>query len=93
MLGVLLQNLWTTFNPRTIVVGGKTCIATPRLLQVALETLDAYARIAGMPAPVVRPARHGLLATAVGAAALVLHQYLRPLQRGATAVRGGPRSS
>ena len=87
MLGVLLQNLWTVFNPRTIVVGGKTCVGTPRLLQVALETLEGYAQIAGMPAPSVRPARHGLLATAVGAAALVLHQDLRPMQRRAAAAR------
>jgi hypothetical protein len=35
----------------------------------------------------VRPARHGLLATAVGAAALVLHQDLRPMQRRAAAAR------
>ena len=66
MLGVLLQNLWTVFNPRTIVVGGKSCVGSPRLLQFALETLDGYAQLAGMPAPSVRPARHGLLATAVG---------------------------
>jgi predicted NBD/HSP70 family sugar kinase len=78
MLGVLLQNLWMVFNPRTIVVGGKTCVSTPHVLQIALQTLDRHAQIAGIPAPAVRPARHGLLATAVGAAALVLHQHLRP---------------
>ena len=65
----------------------ESCIGTPRLLQVALETLDGYAQVAGMPAPSVRPARHGLLATAVGAAALVLHQDLRPLQRQPGAAR------
>jgi predicted NBD/HSP70 family sugar kinase len=81
MLGVLLQNLWMVFNPRTIVVGGKTCDNTPRVLQIALATLERYARIAGIAAPTVRPARHGLLATAVGAAALVLHQHLRPMRR------------
>jgi len=81
MLGVLLQNLWMVFNPRTIVVGGKTIAGTPKVLQVALQTLEAYARIAGVAPPSVRPARHGLLATAVGAAALVLHQHLRPMQR------------
>jgi len=64
-----------------IVVGGKTCVGTPRLLQLALESLEEYAQVAGMPAPSVRPARHGLLATAVGAAALVLHQDLRPTRR------------
>jgi predicted NBD/HSP70 family sugar kinase len=81
MLGVLLQNLWMVFNPRTIVVGGKTCDATPDVLRIALQTLESYARIAGIAAPTVRPARHGLLATAVGGAALVLHQHLRPVRR------------
>jgi len=85
MLGVLLQNLWMVFNPRTIVVGGKTIAGTPQVLQVALATLEDYARIAGVALPSVRPARHGLLATAVGAAALVLHQHLRPMQRRHTA--------
>lgn len=85
MLGVLLQNLWMVFNPSTIVVGGKTCDSAPQVLQAALKTLQAYAQIAGMPAPSVRPARHGLLATAVGAAALVLHQYLRPIAAGGSA--------
>ena len=33
-----------------------------------------------MPAPDLRLARHGDLAPAVGAAALALHEYLRPLQ-------------
>ena len=91
MLGVLLQNLWMVFNPSTIVVGGKTCDGAPEVLHIALETLEDYARIAGLPAPNVRPARHGLLATAVGAAALVLHKYLRPTQRqpAATRSRGG----
>lgn len=89
MLGVLLQNLWMVFNPRTIVVGGKTAVDAPRVLPIALQTLDAYARIAGMAPPSVRPARHGLLATAVGAGALVLHQALRPIQH--RALRPTPR--
>jgi hypothetical protein len=38
-----------------------------------------------MPAPQVRPARYGLLASAVGAAALVLHHELRPMHARATA--------
>ncbi|MFZ2219592.1 MAG: hypothetical protein WAV85_13065, partial [Rhodoferax sp.] len=33
----------------------------------------------GMTAPTLRPARYGLLASAVGAAALVLHHELRPM--------------
>jgi hypothetical protein len=78
-LGVLIQNLWTAFDPGTLVVGGPSCIRYPELVQMAQVTLQAYAACAGMVAPVVRPARYGLLASAVGAAALVLHQVLRPM--------------
>ena len=78
-LGVLMQNLWTTFDPGTLVVGGPSCSRYPELVQMAQATLRAYAASAGMVAPVVRPARYGLLASAVGAAALVLHQVLRPM--------------
>ena len=79
-LGVLLQNLWTTFNPHKLVVGGPTCIGQSIRVQAAQDTLDAYAHSAGMVAPVVQVARYGLLAAAVGAAALVLHHLLRPVQ-------------
>lgn len=78
-LGVVLQNLWTTFNPGSIVVGGPNCERFPGLVRVARETLQAYADQAGVPPPAVRSARYGLLASAVGAAALVLHHELRPM--------------
>ncbi len=78
-LGVLLQNLWMTFNPRTIVLGGPSCVAHPQLLALAIGAVQGYADKAGMPAPTVRAARNGLLAPAVGAAALVWHRTLRPL--------------
>lgn len=78
-LGVLLQNLWVTFEPRAIVVGGKSCDAHPDFLAGAIETVRRYAESAGLPPPVVRPARYGEWAPAVGAAALALHEYLRPL--------------
>jgi len=78
-LGVLLQNLWTTFDPSVVVVGGASCQRFPDMVRVAQETLQNYANDAGVSAPTVRVARYGLLAAAVGAAALVLHQYLRPM--------------
>lgn len=78
-LGVLLQNLWTTFDPSVLVVGGASCHHFPDMVKVAQETLKKYATDAGVTAPTVRVARYGLLASAVGAAALVLHQYLRPM--------------
>ena len=54
MLGVLLQNLWITFEPRAIVVGGKSLHHDAELLRIAIETVERYAQAAGMPAPVVR---------------------------------------
>ncbi|WP_394792029.1 ROK family protein [Rhodoferax sp.] len=86
-LGVLLQNLWTTFNPRAIVVGGKSCDHHPEFLQSALDTVAQYAASAGMPPPSVRTARYGPLASAVGAAALTLHEYLRPMHPNSEARR------
>lgn len=76
---MVLQNLWTTFNPSTLVVGGPSCDTYPGIVKVAQTTLQAYADAAGMAPPQVRPARYGLLASAVGAAALVLHHELRPM--------------
>ncbi|OUL98275.1 ROK family transcriptional regulator [Variovorax sp. JS1663] len=78
-LGVLLQNLWVTFEPRAMVVGGQSCFEHPGLLPEAIETVNRYAQSAGMRPPVVRAARYGEWASAVGAAALALHEYLRPL--------------
>lgn len=87
-LGVVLQNLWTTFNPGALVVGGPSCERHPGIVQQARDTLDAYAASAGVAAPAVRAARYGLLASAVGAAALVLHHELRPMHAPAVAATG-----
>ncbi|HOZ64527.1 MAG TPA: ROK family transcriptional regulator [Burkholderiaceae bacterium] len=87
-LGVLIQNLDVMFNPRTIVLGGKSCINNPDLIGNAIQTLSGYAQRAGVPVPVVRAARYGLLAAAVGAAALVLHRFLRPIPVGAPVFAG-----
>jgi predicted NBD/HSP70 family sugar kinase len=78
--GVLLQNLWVTFNPRAIVLGGKSCATHRGFVQAAFEAVKRHADGAGMPAPELRIARYEELAPAVGAAALALHEYLRPLQ-------------
>lgn len=87
-LGVLIQNLDVMFNPRTIVLGGKSCVNNPDLIGNAIQTLSGYAQRAGVPVPVVRAARYGLLAAAVGAAALVLHRFLRPIPVGAPVLAG-----
>ncbi|BEP71824.1 MULTISPECIES: ROK family protein [unclassified Variovorax] len=85
--GVLLQNLWVTFNPRAIVLGGKVCAEHPEFAKAAFEGVMGHAERAGMPAPELRTARYEALAPAVGAAALALHDYLRPLQPDAKARR------
>ena len=87
-LGVLLQNLDAMFNPHVIVVGGRSCVEHPSLVEAARATQLAYAQAAGLQAPVVRAARYGLQAAAVGAAALVLHQFLRPLLKESQHVPG-----
>ncbi|MBN8754969.1 MULTISPECIES: ROK family transcriptional regulator [Variovorax] len=85
--GVMLQNLWVTFNPRAIVLGGKVCTDHRDFVQAAFESVHRHADRAGMPAPDLRTARYDALAPAVGAAALALHEYLRPLQPDAKARR------
>lgn len=87
-LGMLIQNLDATFNPRIIVVGGRSCMDYPGLIDAARTTQQAYARAAGLQAPEVRPARYGVQAAAVGAAALVLHRFLRPLLKESNHVSG-----
>lgn len=79
-LGLVLHNLWTTFNPGALVVGGSSCALYPNMIDVARKTFASYADSAGIaPALEVRTAHYGLLASAVGAAALILHHELRPL--------------
>ncbi|MEZ5704345.1 MAG: ROK family transcriptional regulator [Burkholderiaceae bacterium] len=85
-LGVVLQNLWTTFNPSALVVGGPSCEQYPEMFGVAQHELQTYATSAGMEPPSVRVARYGLLASAVGAAALVLYHELRPMHAPASTV-------
>lgn len=84
-LGVLLQNLDVMFNPRAIILGGKSCVINPEMIDKAIATLSEYSKFAGMPSTSVRPARYRLFASAVGAAALVWHRFLRPMPIGKSA--------
>ena len=78
-LGVLLQNVWTTFNPKAIVLGGEAVtLGGPHFLEPAIARLARFGVDAGLPPPAVRVARYGDLATAVGGAAFALHALLRP---------------
>ena len=85
-LGVLLQNLWMTFNPARLVLGGPTCELGEVFLGAAQRSLDRFAIDAGLSAPQVQAARYGRDAVAVGAAALVLHAAVRPYHQRATLV-------
>lgn len=83
-LGILLQNLWTAFNPGRIVLGGPTCELGPVFLDAALTSLGSYADAAELPPPEVQLSAFGQDAVAIGAAALVLHRLLRPLDAPST---------
>ena len=87
-LGVLIQNLNVLFNPRAVVLGGKICADHPQLLARARDTAAQYARQSGVPMAEIRDTRYGLQAPAVGAAAMVLHRFLRPLSQGVSHVFG-----
>lgn len=87
-LGVMLQNVDAMFNPRVIVFGGRSTIEHSGLVDAAGQTQCSYAHSWEMKAPEVRPAHFGLLAAAVGAATLVLHELLRPIFKDANHVTG-----
>jgi predicted NBD/HSP70 family sugar kinase len=87
-LGVLLQNAWTTFDPKAIVLGGEAVtIGGAHLLDAAYSRLARFATDAGLPAPVVRVVKYGDFATAVGGAAFALHALLRPYGQAVAALR------
>jgi predicted NBD/HSP70 family sugar kinase len=91
-LGVLLQNIWTTFNPKTIVLGGEAVtLGGAHFLDAATARLAGFAKDAEMLPPALRVARYGDLATAAGGAAFALHALLRPYGQGLGALRLNPR--
>jgi predicted NBD/HSP70 family sugar kinase len=87
-LGVLLQNAWTTFDPKAIVLGGEAVtIGGAHFLDAAHARLARFAADAGLTAPIVREVKYGDFATAVGGAAFALHALLRPYGQGVAALR------
>lgn len=81
LLGVLLQNVWVTFNPQIIVLGGETVtLGGEVLVDAARAVLRDYAGRAGLAPPTIELARHSDLAVAVGGAGYVLHAVLHPYQ-------------
>jgi predicted NBD/HSP70 family sugar kinase len=80
-LGVLLQNIWTTFDPKSIVLGGEAvALGGQDFVDAALQVLGDYADAAGVSAPAVRLARFTELAVAVGGAGYALYSLMHPYQ-------------
>lgn len=80
-LGVLLQNIWTTFDPKSIVLGGEAvALGGSDFVDAALRVLAEYAEAAGVNAPTVRLTRYTELAVAVGGAAYALYALMHPYQ-------------
>ena len=78
-LGVLIQNLWAAFNPGRIVLGGPLCELGAPLLDAAQQCLVRYSEDCGLQLPEIRLSRFGTDSIGIGAAALVKHALLRPL--------------
>ena len=78
-LGVLIQNLWTYFNPGRIVLGGALCELGAPFLDSAQACLDNYSQDCGLQLPEIQLCRFGSHSVAVGAAALIKHALVRPL--------------
>ena len=78
-LGVLIQNLWTYFNPGRIVLGGPLCDLGGAFLDSARTCLESYSQDCGLQLPEIQLSRFGSRSVAVGAAALVKHALVRPL--------------
>lgn len=78
-LGVLIQNLWTSFNPGRVVIGGPLCDLGPPLLDAAFSCLEGFSRDCSLPLPELRLARFGSRSIGIGAAALVKHVLTRPM--------------
>jgi predicted NBD/HSP70 family sugar kinase/DNA-binding XRE family transcriptional regulator len=78
-LGVLLQNVWTTFDPKAIVLGGEVvALGGQPFIDAALLVLEGFAQRAGVAPPPVRISRYTELATAAGGAAYALYCLMRP---------------
>lgn len=78
-LGVLIHNLWSTFDPAQVVLGGECSRFGDPYVGSALATLNERAATGALRPPKVTVARFGEQAVAIGATALVLHQLMRPI--------------
>jgi predicted NBD/HSP70 family sugar kinase len=84
-LGILLNNVWSSFDPMNIVLGGPAMQIGEKFLNPALKVLNEYAQASQLPPPIITLSSYGLDVVAIGAAALVRYRLTRPysLQKGA----------
>jgi len=84
-LGILLNNVWSSFDPMNIVLGGPAMQIGDKFLNPALKVLNEYALASQLPAPIITLSSYGMDVVAIGAAALVRYRLTRPysLQKGA----------
>ncbi len=80
-LGVLLNNLWASFDPMAIVIGGPALRLGDTFIAPARRVLADYAAAAVLAPPEIRTSEFGADAVAVGAAALARYRLTRPLHR------------
>lgn len=78
-LGMLLNNLWVSYDPMRIVLGGPALRLGDALLDPARKVLAVYADAAQLPAPAIEASHYGTEAVAAGAAALVRYMLTRPI--------------
>jgi predicted NBD/HSP70 family sugar kinase len=78
-LGMLLNNLWVSYDPMRIVLGGPALRLGDALLDPARKVLATYASAAQLEAPSIEASHYGTEAVAVGAAALVRYMLTRPI--------------
>jgi predicted NBD/HSP70 family sugar kinase len=78
-LGMLLNNLWVSYDPMRIVLGGPALRLGDALLDPARKVLASYASAAQLEAPSIEASHYGTEAVAVGAAALVRYMLTRPI--------------
>ncbi|QGZ42635.1 putative NBD/HSP70 family sugar kinase [Pseudoduganella flava] len=86
-LGVLLNNLWASFDPMAIVIGGPALQLGESFIGPARRVLDGYSLAAELTPPQIRTSHFGADAVAVGAAALALYRVTRPLDQQSLARR------
>jgi predicted NBD/HSP70 family sugar kinase len=75
-LGLLLQNVWNSFDPAVVVLGGPLCKLGDVFVKRALRAMTANAGRYDRHRPTVQLCRFGVDACAVGAAASVFQDFL-----------------